>query len=59
MVTQEDSVAETIRKVGLEKLLSIGEIISDLVEAFNKEIADTLPEHRPYDCKNELECNET
>jgi len=28
MLTQEDSVAETIKKVGLEKLLSIGEIIN-------------------------------
>ena len=58
-ITQEDSVAETIRKVGLEKLLSIGEIIDkyygDLTEAFNEEIAETLPEHRPYDCKIELE----
>ena len=27
LVAQEDSIAETIRKVGLEKLLSIGEII--------------------------------
>ena len=55
MITQEDSIAETIRKVGLEKLLSIGEIIDkyygDLTEAFNEEIAETLPEHRPYDCK--------
>jgi len=40
MITQEDSVAETIKKVGLEKLLSIGEIIGkyygDLTEAFNE-----------------------
>ena len=39
-ITQEDSVEETIRKVGLEKLLSIGEIIDkyyeDLTEAFNE-----------------------
>jgi len=59
LVAQEDSVAETIRKVGLEKLLSIGEIIDkyygDLEEAFNEEIANTLPEHRPHDCKIELE----
>jgi len=59
MITQEDSVAETIKKVGLEKLLSIGEIIDkyygDLIEAFNEEIAETLPEHRPYYCKIELE----
>jgi len=59
MITQEDSVAETIKKVGLEKLLSIGEIIDkyygDLTEAFNEEIAETLPEHRTYDCKIELE----
>jgi len=58
LVAQEDSIAETIRKVGLEKLLSIGEIIdkyySDLEEAFNEEIANTLPEHRPHDCKIEL-----
>ena len=44
MITQEDSVAETIKKVGLEKLLSIGEIkyYGDLTEAFNEEIAETL-----------------
>ena len=40
-------------------MLSIGEIInkyySDLEEAFNEEIANTLPEHRPHDCKIELE----
>jgi len=45
--------------VGLEKLLSIGEIIDkyygDITEAFNEEITKTLPEHRPYDCKIELE----
>jgi len=54
-----DSIAETIRKVGLEKSLSIGEIIDkyygDLEEAFNEEIANTLQEHRPHDCKIELE----
>jgi len=59
LVAQKDSIAETIRKVGLEKLLSIGEIIDkyygDLEEAFNEEIANTLPEHRPHDCKIELE----
>ena len=59
MIIQEDSVAETIKKLGIEKLLSIGEIIDkyygDLTEAFNEEIAETLPEHRPYDCKIELE----
>ena len=59
MITQEDSVAETIRKVGLEKLLLIIEIIDkyyrDLTEAFNEEITETLTEHRPYDCKIELE----
>jgi len=41
--------------VGLEKLLSIGEIIDkyygDLTEVFKEEIAKTLLEHRPYDCK--------
>ncbi|ORY21973.1 hypothetical protein LY90DRAFT_515797 [Neocallimastix californiae] len=51
LITQEDSVVEAIKKVGLEKLLSIGEIIDkyygDLTEAFNEEIAETLPEHRP------------
>jgi len=61
MITLEDSVAETIKKVGLEKLLTIDEIIDkyygDLIEAFNEEIAETLPEHRPYDCKIELEPN--
>jgi len=59
LIIQEDSVAETIKKLGIEKLLSIGEIIDkyygDLTEAFNEEIAETLPEHRPYDCKIELE----
>ena len=59
MITQEDSVAETIKKVRLEKLLLNGEIIDkyygDLKGAFNEEIAETLPEHRPYDCKIELE----
>jgi len=49
LITQEDSVVEAIKKVGLEKLLSIGEIIDkyygDLTEAFNEEIAETLPEH--------------
>jgi len=47
-----------IKKVGLEKLLSIGEIIDkyygDLTEAFNEEIAEILPEHRLYYCKIEL-----
>jgi len=45
--------------MGLKKLLLIGEIIDkyygNLTEAFNKENAETLPEHRPYDCKIELE----
>jgi len=45
--------------VGLEKLLSIGKIIDkyygDITEAFNEEITKTLPEHRSYDCKIELE----
>jgi len=47
MVTQEDSKEEAIRKVGLEKLLTIGEIIDkyyrDLLEVLNEEIAKTLP----------------
>jgi len=55
MLTQEKSVEETIKKMGLEKLLWIGEIIDkyygDLTEAFNEEIAKTLPEHRSYYCK--------
>jgi len=59
MLTQEKSVEETIKKMGLEKLLWIGEIIDkyygDLTEAFNEEIAKTLPEHRSYYCKIELE----
>ena len=59
MVTQEDSKEEAIRKVGLEKLLTIGEIIDkyyrDLLEVLNEEIAKTLPQHRPYDCKIDLE----
>jgi len=59
MLTQKDSVEETIKKVGLKKLLSIGEIIDkyygDLIGAFNEEIAETLPERRQYDCKIELE----
>jgi len=37
MVTQEVSIAETIKKFGLEELLSIGEVIDkyygDLIEA--------------------------
>jgi len=59
MLTQEDSEEETIKKVGLEKIMTIGEIIGkyygDLTEAFNEEITYTLPEHRSYDCKIELE----
>jgi len=47
MITQEDSVAETIRKVGLEKLLILSEIIDKYYgdfsrEAFNEEIPDIL-----------------
>ena len=59
MITQEDSAAETVEKVGLEQLFSIGEIIDkyyrDLTETFNEEITVTLPEYRPYDYKIELE----
>jgi len=47
LLPQEDSIEETIKKVGLERLLLIGEIIDkyygDLTEAFNEEIAKTLP----------------
>jgi len=57
MITQEDSVIETVEKVGLEKLLSIGEIIVlwrldwSLQWRNHRDIA----EYRPYDCKIELE----
>jgi len=46
MLTQEDSIEETIKKVGLEKLLLIGEIIDkyygDLTKVFNEEIDETF-----------------
>ena len=56
MITQEDSVAETIRKVGLEKLLILSEIIDKYYgdfsrEAFNEEIPDILSQHKPYNFK--------
>lgn len=39
--------------------LSNDEIIEiyykDLIQVFNEKVANTLPEHRPYDCKIELE----
>jgi len=58
MVTQEVSIAETIKKFGIEELLSIGEVIDkyygDLIEAFSEEITKILPEYRLYDYKIEL-----
>ena len=33
----------------------VEEYYSDLKEAFNEEVAAQLPEHRPYDCKIDLE----
>jgi len=48
--------------VGLEKLLSIGEIIDtyygNLIEVFNKEIVEKLFEHQQYDHKKKLKPDE-
>ena len=57
--TKQEKVHPEVNKVQKELDLSAEEIVdkyyANLKEAFNEDIANTLPEHRPYDCKIELE----
>jgi len=46
-------LAEEDSKLSVEELEE--KYYEDLKEAFNEQVADKLPEHRPYDCKIELE----
>jgi len=59
LVQAENELKETLEHIEADGKLTVEELVEryydDLKEAFNENVANELPEHRPYDCKIDLE----